>query len=375
MDASALKGAFDSALLWVCGLGLGGVALAALALGLSRCPARVRAAAKGLGGPTVFALGGFRTFATLEGSVTRAYKERCAEAAGGVSATPNACAEETQSVSEGRSQSDSERSELPARAREDQEDRRRGETSTDFTDLHGLGEGVSTNLHESTRISIRDNSCQFVDKTSTDSTGTPCLPTSDSSRPLARPSGSPSAKVPSETLCVSSAHAFSDSNLRFCSIEKGPSSVTLGLAWPDGLSPPNGRLDVFGHWRLAPDGWTRLAQIDVSGAQSPASVEIGIDRFPTDAMARTAFFRLATQADADGDGVSDACEAWTQGTDPKMRAGNFGQLRGQVPAVKTAGDDFAIIRPQQRRNGKINMKIAIVGVAEAHPQILVGRPS
>ena len=32
------------------------------------------------------------------------------------------------------------------------------------TNLHGLGEGVSTNLHESARISIRENSCQFVDK-------------------------------------------------------------------------------------------------------------------------------------------------------------------------------------------------------------------
>ena len=79
----------------------------------------------------------------------------------------NTCAEETQIVSEERSQSDSERSELPARAREGFEERRHGEASTDFTDSHGLGDGVSTNLHESTQISIRDNPCQFVDENST----------------------------------------------------------------------------------------------------------------------------------------------------------------------------------------------------------------
>ena len=47
---------------------------------------------------------------------------------------------------------------------------------------------------------------------STTPTNSPCLTNSVTSRPLARPSGSPSAKVPSETLCVSSAHVLSESN-------------------------------------------------------------------------------------------------------------------------------------------------------------------
>ena len=122
----------------------------------------------------------------------------------------------------------------------------------------------------------------------------------------------------SNSPCLPTSNNFvlSDSNLRFYGIERGTNSVTLGLAWPDGLILPNGRLDVFGHWRLAPDGWTRLAQVDVSGAQSPAAVEIGIDSFQTNAMERAAFFRLATQDDTDGDGLSDAYEAWTLGTGP-----------------------------------------------------------
>ena len=147
--------ALDTAVLWGCGLGLGGVALAALALGLSNCPARVRAAAKRLGCPTVFVLGGFMAFATLEGSVTRAHKERCAESAGCVSATPNVCAKETQSVSEGRSQSDSERSELPARAREGTENQPR--ISRIYTDWKRGCPRIFTNRREAQSVKIRVN--------------------------------------------------------------------------------------------------------------------------------------------------------------------------------------------------------------------------
>ena len=76
---------------------------------------------------------------------------------------------------------------------------------------------LATNLHESSRIPIRADSCQFVDKTidkiattspSNPVRKTPCLRSSVSSRPLARPSGSPAAKVPFETPCVSSAHVL-----------------------------------------------------------------------------------------------------------------------------------------------------------------------
>ena len=231
--------AFDSVVLWGCCLGLGGVALAALALGLSRCPARVRAAVRRLGGPTVFVLGGFMAFATMEGSVTRTYKERCAEAASGF--------------------------------------------------LDGI------------------DKIDRIAETDTPNASNPVDPVKDPPR-----------------LPASNNSALSDSNLtlssvtNFCfyGIEKGTDTVTLGVAWPDGLSLPNGRLDVFGHWQLASGGWTRLAQVDVSGAQSPAAVEIGIDSFQTNAMERAAFFRLATQDDSDGDGLSDAYEAWTLGTGP-----------------------------------------------------------
>ncbi len=183
-------------------------------------------------------------FATMEGSVTRAYKQ-------GVSATLNT---------------------------ENEEERRRG-----------VDGGVLDRIDKIDRIDESDtpNTSNPVNPVK----NTPRLPTSDSS-------------------------VFSDSNLCFFGIEKETDTVTLGLAWPDGFSLPNGCLDVFGHWRLAPTGWTRLAQVDVSDAQSPVAVEIDVGSFPTNAMERAAFFRLATQADTDGDGLTDAYEAWTQGTDP-----------------------------------------------------------
>ncbi len=243
------RGAFDTVVLWCCGLGLGGVVLAALARGLSRCPARVRAAAKRLGEPTVFVLGGFMAFATLEGSVTRAYKMR-------VSATLNA---------------------------EDQEGRSRGED-----------------------MGVLDR----IDAADTPNTSNPVNPVNPVKESPSLPSSNNSALSDSD-LPLSSV-----TNPCFYGIEKGTDTVTLELAWPDGLSLPGGCLDVFGNWRLAPDGWTRLAQVNVSGVQSPVAVEIDVGSFSTNAMARMAFFRLATQADTDGDGLSDAYEAWTLGTDP-----------------------------------------------------------
>ena len=48
-----------------------------------------------------------------------------------------------------------------------------GGKATDFTDLRGLGEGASTNLHESTQISIRENPFQFADETTVEGSASP----------------------------------------------------------------------------------------------------------------------------------------------------------------------------------------------------------
>ena len=107
-------------------------------------------------------------------------------------------------------------------------------------------------------------------------------------------------------------------NLCFWGIERGSNFVSLGIAWPFSLSFTNNLIDLYGNWRLVSNGWERLAQIDVSGASSNVVVDVSFDLFPTNAMDESAFFRLASQDDADGDGLSDAYEAWASGTDPAV---------------------------------------------------------
>lgn len=105
-------------------------------------------------------------------------------------------------------------------------------------------------------------------------------------------------------------------NLCFWGIERGEESVSLGLAWPAAMSFTNGRIDVFGCHRLASNGWWRLAQLDVGQARSNAVVELAYADLPTSGMRVSAFYRLASQDDSDGDGLSDKVEEWVLGTDP-----------------------------------------------------------
>ena len=105
-------------------------------------------------------------------------------------------------------------------------------------------------------------------------------------------------------------------NMCFWGIERGSNFVSLGIAWPGSTTFTNGLIDLYGNWRLASNGWSRLAHVDVGGASSNAVVDVPFDLFPTNAMAEAAFFRLASQDDADGDGLPDAYETWASGTDP-----------------------------------------------------------
>ena len=107
-------------------------------------------------------------------------------------------------------------------------------------------------------------------------------------------------------------------NLCFWGIERGSNVVSIGATWPFSTSFTNGFIDLYGSWRLSTNGWIRLAQIDVCAAVSNAVVDVPFSLFPTNAMEAAAFFRLASQDDADGDGLSDAYEAWSTGTDPTV---------------------------------------------------------
>ncbi|MGN0876557.1 MAG: hypothetical protein ACI4TC_04735 [Kiritimatiellia bacterium] len=76
MDIHSLRNVFDQAVVWVCGLGIAGLALAYVAYLLSRIPGKVRKAVRTYGLPTVLALGALMVFATIEGTPTNEDKER-----------------------------------------------------------------------------------------------------------------------------------------------------------------------------------------------------------------------------------------------------------------------------------------------------------
>ena len=103
-------------------------------------------------------------------------------------------------------------------------------------------------------------------------------------------------------------------NLCFWGIEHGADTVSLGIAWPSIMSFTNDYIDIFGSHQLTSNGWWRLAQIDVSQIGSNAIVELAYSDLPTNTMRETAFYRLATQDDADGDGLTDKVEEWVLGT-------------------------------------------------------------
>lgn len=105
-------------------------------------------------------------------------------------------------------------------------------------------------------------------------------------------------------------------NLCFWGIVCSSNYVSLGIAWPGSTAFANDCIDLYGSSLPSSNGWTRMSQIDVSGAMSNAVVNVPFALFPSNAMETAAFFRMASQDDADGDGLPDAYEAWSSGTDP-----------------------------------------------------------
>lgn len=107
-------------------------------------------------------------------------------------------------------------------------------------------------------------------------------------------------------------------NLCFWGIERGSNAVLLGMSWPATVAFTNAAVDLYGSASLASNAWTRIAEIDVSEALSNAVVEVPFVAFPTNAMEGAAFFRVASQDDADGDGLPDSYEEWVLGSNPTI---------------------------------------------------------
>ena len=131
--------------------------------------------------------------------------------------------------------------------------------------------------------------------------------------------------------------SFSDvTNLCFWGVEPGLHSVALGIAWPEWMTFVNDRIDIYGNYELKTNGWSHLAQVDVSQVLTNLVLEFNYEDFPTNAMRKSAFFRLAPQDDSDDDGLSDKVEEWVLGTNPVLPdTDNDGLPDGDELALKT----------------------------------------
>ncbi|MCL1920770.1 MAG: hypothetical protein FWG50_06785 [Kiritimatiellaeota bacterium] len=98
-------------------------------------------------------------------------------------------------------------------------------------------------------------------------------------------------------------------------IRPGNQSVTLEVEWAEDYPMPGDAVDVFGTDDLT-GGWQRILERPLSGTElALRRCEITIDLSDL-GWTQSGFFRVANKLDSDGDGLSDAYEAWVAGTNP-----------------------------------------------------------
>ena len=102
------------------------------------------------------------------------------------------------------------------------------------------------------------------------------------------------------------------SNLQFSSISVSPTNVALGMVWAF-QTGTNDTLDVYSKTNLTEAAWSHLAEVDVSLPDEAALAAIPLEWLGSPS---SAFFRLGTRLDADGDGLPDAFELLASLTNP-----------------------------------------------------------
>ena len=91
----------------------------------------------------------------------------------------------------------------------------------------------------------------------------------------------------------------------------------FSAAWTSGISITNDALDVFGNTNLLSAQWEYLGAISVTPASGAADFDIPYSSL-TNGWEGSGFFRIATQEDSDGDGLSDTYERLVSLTDYRL---------------------------------------------------------
>ena len=104
------------------------------------------------------------------------------------------------------------------------------------------------------------------------------------------------------------------SNLSFSTISTTTTNVSLGIAWS---AQANGEqtLDIYSKTNLLGGRWLRLAEMDVDTADEAATADIPLDWLDSPPAA---FFNVGDRLDSDGDGLPDAFESLSYGTDAAL---------------------------------------------------------
>jgi YD repeat-containing protein len=91
------------------------------------------------------------------------------------------------------------------------------------------------------------------------------------------------------------------------SFSGGTNAYLVSVGWPSSVVFTNDALDVFGTTNLLSSRWMYLGDISVTPSAGAVDFEIPFSSL-TNEWAGAGFFRVATQQDSDGDGLSDTYE-------------------------------------------------------------------
>jgi YD repeat-containing protein len=91
------------------------------------------------------------------------------------------------------------------------------------------------------------------------------------------------------------------------SFTAGTNAYLVSVGWPSSVVFTNDALDVFGTTNLLSARWLYLGDISVTPSAGAVDFEIPFSSL-TNEWAGAGFFRVATQQDSDGDGLSDTYE-------------------------------------------------------------------
>ncbi|MGN0875660.1 MAG: hypothetical protein ACI4TC_00135 [Kiritimatiellia bacterium] len=97
--------------------------------------------------------------------------------------------------------------------------------------------------------------------------------------------------------------------LVIATLESTASNLTFVATWPASATFPQDVLDVYTTTNLL-ERWTLLESYSVAGL---TAVTVTVEK-----VSSAAFFRIGDRTDTDGDGIPDAAELWTHGTDPQV---------------------------------------------------------